>query len=110
MRYSHSEPEHLKNNWCSIDSPEGAGKDAHYAECHSDSLEVGIADEFAYQEIVSRLRVVGSERSMYHSIGLDEPRNSSSGRQSISQELGKRRAKVSGESIFLDFVPIRSLF
>ena len=80
----------------------GADNDAHYAECHIDTLEVGIVDESAYPKIVSRLRVNQSRRSIHHSICLDAFRNSSPGHKLISSKLGKRRAKVSGKSILLE--------
>ena len=79
----------------------GADNDAHYVECHIDTLEVGIADEAAYSKIVSRRRVIRSGRSTHHSNRLDELKNSSSDHNSLSSKLGKRRAKVSGKSIFL---------
>ena len=83
-----------------------ADNDAHYAECHSVILEVGIVDELAYPKNVSRLRVNQSGRSMYHSNRRDEFKNLSPGHKLISSKLGKRHAKVSGESIFLENHPL----
>ena len=78
----------------------GADNDAHYAECHIDTLEVGIADEAAYSKIVSHRRVIRSGRSIHHSNRLDELRNSSSDHSLLSSKLGKRRAKISEKTIF----------
>ena len=83
-----------------------ADNDAHHAERHSDTLEVGIVDELAYSENVSRLRVNQSRRTIYHSNRLDELENLSSGHKLISSKLGKRHAKNSGESIFLENHPL----
>ena len=84
-----------------------ADNDAHSAECYNSSLKVGIADEVAYPKNVSWFRVDGYGRSDYHSNRLDELSKSSSGRESKSPKLGKRRANVSGESIFLKiFTPL----
>ena len=94
----------------SIDSSTHALIDGHYAECHSALCEVGIADEVADSKNVSRRRVVVSERSNNHSIRLDELRNSSSGHESITSKLGKRRAKVSVKSIFLKILMKKSDF
>ena len=78
-----------------------ADNDAHYAECHSFHLEVGISDEVAYPKNVSRLRVDGYGRSNDHSNRLDELRKSSSDHNLKSSKPGKRRAKITGESVFL---------
>ena len=87
-----------------------ADNDAHYAECHSCTLKVGIVDEFAYPKNVSRRRMVRSGQSANHSIRLGELRNLSSGHKLISSKLGKRRAKVSGKSIFLENFPLSGKF
>ena len=57
MRYLGRGQEHAKIINGSKDSPMCADNDAHYAECHSDTVQVGIADEVAYQKNVSRRRV-----------------------------------------------------
>ena len=80
----------------------GADNDAHYAECHSFHLEVGISDEVAYPKIVSRLRVNQSRRSIHHSNRLGKLRNFSPRHKLLSSMLGKRRAKVSEKSVFLE--------
>ena len=82
----------------------GADNDAHSAECYRNSLKVGIADEVAYPKNVSWFRVDGYGRSDYHSNRLGELSKSSSGRKLKYPGLGKRRANVSGESIFLKFL------
>ena len=64
-------------------SPVHVGNDAHYADCHINTLKVGIAEEVSYPKNVSQRRVNVSERSMYHSNCLDELENSSSRRKSI---------------------------
>ena len=84
----------------SFDSPVGTDHDTHCTECHIDSLKVGIADEVADPKIVSRRRVDGSRRSIYHSNRLDELRNSSPNPKTISLNFEKWRAKVSEKSIF----------
>ena len=90
VRYSDSDWEHPKNNLCSKDSLMCADNDAHSAECYSNSLKVGIADEVAYPKNVSWFRVDGYGRSDYHSNRLGELSKSSSGRKSKYPELGKR--------------------
>ena len=94
-RYHGRGLEHAKINVSSKDSPMGTDNDAHYVECHIDTLEVGIADEDAYSKIVSRRRVDQSGCSIHRSTRLDEPRNFSSNHKSISSKLGKRYRKVS---------------
>ena len=47
VRYEGKGQEHAQNVVSSNDSPMGADKDAHYMECHSDPLKVGIVDEVA---------------------------------------------------------------
>ena len=75
--------EQPKNDLGSKVSPVHVGNDAHYADCHIDTLKVGIAEEVAYPKKLSQRRVNVSERSMYHSNRLDELKNSSSRRKSI---------------------------
>ena len=91
--------EQAKINSCSKVSPMHAGNDAHYAECHIDTLEVGIADEDAYLKIISRRRVDQSGCSIHYSNRLDEPRNFSPRHKMITSKLGKRRPKVSEKAI-----------
>ena len=100
MRYLGRGREHAKIINGSKDSPMCADNDAQYAECHSDTLQVGIADEVAYPKIVSRRRVVQSRRSIAHSTRLDESRNFSPRHKTLSSILGKWRPKVSGKSNF----------
>ena len=91
--------EQPKNTSCSKDSPMGADNDAHCAESHIDTLEVGIADEDAYSKIVSRRRVDQSGCSIHYSNRLDEPRNFAPRHEMITSKLGKRRPKVSENAI-----------
>ena len=104
MRYFGKGLEQAKNDIDRIDSPMGTDNDAHIAECHSGLLEVGIVGEVAYPKNLSRLSVDQSERSVYHSTRIDEHRNLSPRRKRLAPRMGKRRAKVSGKSIFLKSV------
>ena len=78
-----------------------AVNDVHPAECQIGILKVGIGCEVAYPKNVSRLRVDGYGRSNDHSNRLDELRKSSPDHNSKSSKPGKRRAKITGESVFL---------
>ena len=78
-----------------------AVNDVHLSECQIGILKVGIGGEVAYPKNVSRLRVDGYETSNYHSNRLDELRKSSPGQNSKSSKPGKRRVKITGESVFL---------